>query len=324
MKKTLSRMISLLLCAAVLCALPALASAPDGAAGGTPNHPAPVRVWGRLTRLEDGGLLVQNDDPDDPYREIILHGESIRILDAVSGLPLNRELTDGESVYAWVGPAMTSSLPPHATAHLIVANIPADAGAPQYYQIAQTERGYAASPAEDSVPYLREISAVTTDGHTLHITDEAVLFPYLTKQMVYLGSLVPGSRILVWRSDEGTVTRVMLFPYEYKGYISWGNAGEVSVNEQRLSVDGIAADGEILLPVRAAAEAAGYTVAWAAGQGTVVSSGEKTVFSVLPGQSAVRTAAGETALPGACRMENGTTYLPAASLASLLELFPVY
>lgn len=40
------------------------------------------------------------------------------------------DLKDGETVYAWVGPVMTLSLPPQATAILILANIPADYGVP--------------------------------------------------------------------------------------------------------------------------------------------------------------------------------------------------
>ena len=83
-------------------------------------------------------------------------------------------------------------------------------------------------------------------------------------------------------------------------------------------------DGEVLLPIRAVAEAAGYTVNWVPGQGAVVSDGESLVFSVLPGQDTALTADGETELLGACYYEKGTTYLPADDLIFLLDLFPVY
>lgn len=321
MKKKLSRILALALCAAAVCALPAFAAETEDTAE-APAYLAPVRVWGRLTKLEDGGLLVQNDDQDDPYREIILHGESIRILDAVSGLPLDRELKDGETVYAWVGPAMTLSLPPHATAQIIVANIPADFGAPQYYQIATVKPQ--ATIAIYPPPALTHVDLVTTGGEELTVTDGATLFPYLTKQMVTLSSLTPGSRILVWTDAKGTVTKVMLFAYEYRGYISWEPTGEVSVNDQRLPVAGKVVNGQVLLPIRAVAEATGCTVNWASGQGAVVSNGESLVFSVLPGQDTAHTAAGETALTDGCYFENGTTYLPADDLILLLNLFPVY
>ena len=325
MKNVVARVFALTLCAAVVCALPAFAAETETAAPECPAYMAPVRVWGRLTKLEDGGLLVQNDNQNDPYREIILHlPETTPVVDAVTGLPLGRELKNGEVIYAWVGPAMTLSLPPQATAEVVVANIPADFGAPQYYEIAQVERFYTTPTVGDFTPYLCEVIITTTDGRELAVTDGATLFPYLTKQMVMLDSLVPGSRILVWTDSQGAVTKVMLFAYDYRGYIAWEPTGEVRVNDQRLPVTGKVMDGEVLLPIRAVAEAAGYTVNWVPGQGAVVTDGESLVFSVLPGKDVARTADGETWLTDTCYFESGTTYLHADDLIRLLNLFPVY
>lgn len=321
MNKRVSRILALALCAAMVCALPAFAA--NETAPETPAYLMPVRVWGTVTRLENGAVLLKNSNENAAYRETILHvTETTPIIDAVTGLPLGRELRDGETVYAWVGPAMTLSLPPHATAELIVANIPADFAVPQYYQIAKVQ------PQTTAAIYppqpLTHVDLVTTGGEELTVTDEATLFPYLTRQMVTLDSLVPGSRVLVWTDAKGTVTKVMLFAYAYRGYAFWEPTGEVSVNDQRLRVTGKVVDGEVLLPIRAVAEAAGYTVNWVPGQGAVVSDGESLVFSVLPGQDTALTADGETELLGACYYEKGTTYLPADDLIFLLDLFPVY
>ena len=90
----------------------------------TPSLP-PVRVWGTVTRLENGAILLKNSDENAPYHEIILHlSKTTRVVDVVSGSPLDRELRDGETVCAWVGPAMTLSLPPQAAAETVEANIP--------------------------------------------------------------------------------------------------------------------------------------------------------------------------------------------------------
>ena len=321
MNKRVSRILALALCAAMVCALPAFAA--NETAPETPAYLMPVRVWGTVTRLENGAVLLKNSNENAAHRETILHvTETTPIIDAVPGLPLGRELRDGETVYAWVGPAMTLSLPPHATAELIVANIPADFAVPQYYQIAKVQ------PQATAAIYppqpLTHVDLVTTGGEELTVTDEATLFPYLTRQMVTLDSLVPGSRVLVWTDAKGTVTKVMLFAYAYRGYAFWEPTGEVSVNDQRLRVTGKVVDGEVLLPIRAVAEAAGYTVNWVPGQGAVVTDGESLVFSVLPGQDVARTADGETWLTGACYFENGTTYLPAMDLVELLNLFVTY
>ena len=170
---------------------------------------APVRVGGVVTWLENGTILLKNSDENDPYHKIILHlTETTPVVDAVSGLPLDRKLRDGETVCAWVGPAMTLSLPPHAAAEVVVANIPADYSVPRYCQIAKVRQQVTSSVR----PSLSHVSLVTTGGEELTVTDKAVLVPYLTRQIVTPDDLVQGSYVLVWRSEDGTVSRVLLFP----------------------------------------------------------------------------------------------------------------
>ncbi len=324
MKKLIARILSLALCAAMLCTLPVLATKANAADAA--EAPASTCVWGTVTKLDDGGLLVQNSSEDAPYQEIVLHGESILFLDAVSGMPLDRELNDGETIYAWIGSTVTSSLPPHATAQIIVANIPADGSVPQYYEIAKITRRVSGTPtAEGGTAPATEIQLVTTSGQEFTVTSDAALFPYLTKQAVSLDSLRPGSRIMVWTDTAGDVDKVMLFAYDYQGYLSWDEAGTAMVNGQALSVGGKVLGGEILLPIRAVAEAAGYTANWTSAQGAIVTQSSGTsVFTILPGTNTAVTASGQRTLSGSCYLENGTTYLPAADLARLLDLFCTY
>ena len=100
MKKRILRGLSLLLCAALLC-VPAFAAE-------TEEDPAadrlgPVQVWGTVTRLENGGLLVQNSS--DGLNEVVLHGESIicRTLSPAIRWTWIRWRTE-TLIYAWVGP----------------------------------------------------------------------------------------------------------------------------------------------------------------------------------------------------------------------------
>ena len=131
MKNIIARVFALTLCAAVVCALPAFAAEEETVADEAPAYLAPVRVWGTVTRLENGAILLKNSDENDPHNEIILHlSKATRVVDASSGLPLDRALRDGETVCAWVGPAMTLSLPPQAVAEVVEVNIPADGAVP--------------------------------------------------------------------------------------------------------------------------------------------------------------------------------------------------
>ena len=335
MKKMTVRVLSLALCAAMVCALPAFAAETESAAE-APAYLAPVRVWGRVTKLEDGSLLVQNDNKNDAYHEIVLHlSDVVPVVDAVTGLPLDRELKDGEIIYAWVGPAMTLSLPPQAAAEVVVANIPEDFGAPQYYQVARINQ---MESVERDGP-LAAVEVAVTSGlgldigePDLRITGQTERRPWKTRQIVQLEDLQPGSQFLAWTDSDGQVTRVLLFPYAYRTWLRYDGYGGIDMPGDGfpktpngyLTVSAKETEEEVLLPIRAVAEAAGYTVNWVPGQGAVVSDGERLVFSVLPGQDTALTADGETELLGACYYEKGTTYLPADDLIFLLDLFPVY
>ena len=329
MKKRILQCLSLILCAALL-AIPAAAETSDDEAAA---RPGPVQVWGTLIWLDGGGLLVQNSSESAAYSEVILHGESIICLDAVTGDPMDiQDLEDGDTIYAWVGPAMTMSLPPHATAILILGNIPADYAVPQFYEIVSvTPQAMAAIyPA----PALTWTEVTATDGTTLTITDEAALTPYLTKNIVRLEDLIPGTRILVWSDSQGEPEKVLVFPYEYRGYVSVTENGYVSVNGQ-VTTRKIRTtdDGDTLLPIRAVAEALGMKVHWDAQLGAVISYGDEmvkpagltgeTLMTATPGGavSVVNSDGSTSELYGTCVKENGTTYVSQSALLRALDLY---
>ena len=330
MKKRILQCLSLLLCAALLAVPAAAAEASAGEAAST--RPGPVQVWGTLTWLEDGGLLVENSSEDAAFDAVILHGESIICLDAVTGDPMDiQELEDGDTIYAWVGPAMTMSLPPHATAILILGNIPAGYAVPQYYEIVSvTPQAMAAIYPPPAMTWT-EVTA--TDGTTLTITNGAALTPYLTRNIVRLEDLIPGTRILVWSDAQGEPEKVLVFPYEYRGYVSAAEDGTVSVNGSVVSRKAKTTDGGTLLPVRAVAEALGMSVRWDAQLGAVVSYGDDmvkpegvtsdTLMTAVPGGAITMVAADGTEEPvyGTCLKEDGTTYVSRTALAQALNLY---
>ena len=254
-------------------------------------------------------------------------GPVIICLDAVTGDPMDiQDLKDGDTVYAWVGPAMTMSIPPHATAYLILGNIPEDYGVPMYYEIKAAE--VTAADEETQMPTAVELTAA--GGTTLTVTSEAELKPYLTKNIVTLADLIPGTRILVWSDSEGKAEQVLVFPYEYKGYLSYTSEGAVSVNGQAVDQAAqISEDGTVLLPIRAVVETLGLEVNWDRELGAVVSysaeEGEtaQTVFTAKPGGAitAVNAEGVSYEVVGTCVNDGGVTYLTASTLINLLDLY---
>lgn len=327
MMKRILRGLSLLLCAALLC-VPALAAETENDPAA--ERPGPVQVWGTVTRLDGGGLLVENSS--DTLNQVILHGESIICLDAVSGEPVDIDsIQDGDMIYAWVGPVMTMSLPPQATAMLILTNIPADYAVPQFYEIVSVTPQ--AMIAIEPPPALTWTEVTAAGGKVLKITDKAELTPYLTKNIVRLEDLIPGTQILVWSDSQGNPTKVLVFPYQYQGYLNCYEDGTVTLGGAALSQKAkVTAEGETLLPIRAVAEALGMKVHWDAEKGAVVSYSEElapenwaseALLSAKPGGAVYGYEADGTAyeVSGTCVIESGVTYLSQTALLNLLDLY---
>lgn len=329
--KRFTRLLSLALCAAMLLALPALAAEDTPLISPAPETepviPGPVLVWGKASRLENGSYMITSGDPNASNPEVIVHvAETTPCVDAVSGLPMDMsKLKDGDTLYTWVGPAMTMSLPPQTTARVVVGNIPADYRVPTYYEI--TNFVPVATIAIYPAPERTEVPLKVAGGETLTVPVKAQFTPWLTRQIVTVDDLVPGSRVLVWRDAKDAIQKVLIFPYEYKGYMEANEkGGSVMLNGEVLEVRGRIIKTEdverLYLPLRAAAEAAGYEVKWVDGKGaTVYGNNGVEMFSVLPGAESAVTAEGERGLLGGCVLDQGVTYLPADDLADLLNIY---
>lgn len=323
--KRFARIFSLTLCAAVLMSLPAMAAEKDLLISPAPaiESLAPVRAWGKVTKLESGSLLLRTDDETALHKEIVVHlPEGVPCVDAVTGLPMDMsKVKDGDTLYAWVGNAMTMSLPPQTSALIVVGNIPADYKVPEFYKVIGTDR--TVMPAIYPAPERTEVNLPVAGGETLTIPVSAQFTPWLTRQMVTVDNLVPGSQILVWKDKDGKVEKVLLLPYAYRGYYTMNDKGEVTVNGEKLSVKAKLSDPN-MLPLRAVAEAVNYDVTWVGGQGATVKEGDKVIFSVLPGAGTAKrpnVEDGDWELLTPCVTEMGVTYLAASDLSLLLDLY---
>lgn len=145
----------------------------------------PVSFYGTIEKDGTEQLILNTQEQG----EIILHlSDETLILDAVNGFPIGVDgLTDGEGVYVYTSPAMTMSLPPQTHAILIVGQIPADFKAPILERVESLVD-------ESNGTYVVE----TVSGEEYTIQSDTTMLPYLTRNMVYPDSLVPGTQFLVW------------------------------------------------------------------------------------------------------------------------------
>jgi hypothetical protein len=169
-----------------------------------PEAPQAIRIFGPVTRTEDGRLSIDNQSGVSNSGEIILNvsDEETYILDAVSGLPIKLEdIKDGDTIYAYIGPAMTMSLPPMTNADVIFANIPADAKVPDYVEVK--------SMITDASTSKSVLTAL--DGTEYTLADDCNIFPYLTRNIVTLDDLTQDRKCVVWADDENSASKIMVF-----------------------------------------------------------------------------------------------------------------
>lgn len=326
MKKLLSVLLTLAALSAALC-LPAAAEAAEAPAAEEPAEaPAFVRVWGKVSPWDGEGVFLKNSSPDDPLNEVVVHPGEAPVVDAVTGLPMDlKTVKEGDTLYAWAGPAMALSLPPQVSALVIVGNIPADARVPEFCEIA----GEAVSPAPGGKGNAK---FPLTGGGELEVTDKTVYTPWLTKQLLRAEDLNPGDRALVWKNKDGAAEKIQLLPSVYQGYvrtiavmggvpIAVNGGFDAERDQDTPQFNGKRTENGVMAPIRGIAEAAGYEVRWDKDLGAVVSLGGETVFSVKPGADTLVTPEGESALSAPCLKEGGTTYLPLEDLCRQLNLF---
>ena len=325
--KRSKKILASLLCAAMLC-IPTLAAGEQDAPGAGAYVPDPqyTVVWGAVTRQDNGSLLVQKPGETKPTDGVVFWTENAMILDAVSGDPVDADtIKTGETVYAWMGArnVTTMSLPPQTTPDLLLVNVPADYQVPRYDVIVRS------SSITKENPACRGVAVTLSDGTTYQVWEDAQVTSYLTRNRVTYQDLLPGTRVLVWADDSGKVSRVLVFPYEYKGSISLDGYGRLYINGGT-AVDPSSLrrpykDERLYVPIRAVAEAAGYDVSWDKEFGVTVKDDSGIVFQIRPDTKAVHGSAVPKAdgfhLSGPCLIANGVTYLEAGDLAHLLGMF---
>ena len=318
------KLIAAALCAAMLC-VPTLAAGSSDAtgAGAYVSNPQYTVIWGTVTHQKDGGLLMSKPTGE-PTEDYILWTEGVMILDAVSGEPVDaKAIKDGSTVYAWLGAqtAMTMSLPPQVTPELLLVNVPADYKVPQYDVIVR------ATVIMAGIPHYSGMDITLSDGTAYQVWQDAAVTPYLTRNRVTYQDLLPGTRVLMWADDSGKGSRVLVFPYAYKGGISLYNDGYLCVNGRPTVLPSALRrpynDERLYAPIRAVAEAARYSVSWDNEFGVTVKDGSDILFQICPDTKLAHgpAAADRHSLAGPCLIADGVTYLEVHDLARLLGMF---
>lgn len=161
------------------------------------------KIWGQIDAIDESGrLLVSNSS--NVNNEVLLNiTEDTIIIDAVTGTPLQKnDVKTSETIYAYVGRAMTMSLPPITNAKVIIANIAQDAGVPSYIKVESIKKNDNGT-----------VTLITDGGKKeILIDNETSIFPYRTRNIVTVEDIKQGSELLVWEEYNKDGIQTKEFP----------------------------------------------------------------------------------------------------------------
>lgn len=171
-----------------------------------------VGVWGPVLRVTEDRIYIDNISDHSMKGEIAItiSPDYSRVVEAVNGYPVALgDLKEGDFIYAYLGPAMTMSLPPIANGKMVICKAPADFKVPEYMRVTGVQT------LEDG-----SVRITGSNGNMYLAPADCTILPYLTRQMVYLDSITEGSTCLVWSDDNNQATKIVLFApdEETKGY----------------------------------------------------------------------------------------------------------
>ena len=176
---------------------PSAASPEDSTAAVENTASSSIRVYGTVTQIENGQILLENDEEGAAYPQVLLNLTEDTLI--LSGEDCSQKtLSDiavGDTLYADISPAMTRSLPPMANAFTVFCEIPEDSAVPTYAQITDistdddgtlritTDQELILIPGEDT-------SVLSLDGgETLAASDLAVGDTILAKYQIMTMSI---------------------------------------------------------------------------------------------------------------------------------------
>ena len=161
----------------------------------------PLKISGLIHSVDGNEIVADNQSENSAQGDMILMVDenSTFILDT-DGMPVDLADVKEGKFEAYLGPAMTMSLPPQAFPYVVIVNIPEDAVVPQYLVAA------GAAEEKDGKTML-----TATYGTEYEIAADAQVVPYLTKNIVKLTDVVEGSECMVWQNADGVVEKVMVF-----------------------------------------------------------------------------------------------------------------
>lgn len=221
-----------------------------------------VELYGKAEVKEDGLYIID----DYAYPEVKLNvDENTLYIDGLGYKTALEAIESGDSIKVIASQAMTRSLPPQTYASVVI-EADEEGGFPFYVEVSKMDTDNSGNTI-----------AISKDGnYQILFTEETVIEPFATKNIVTVEDIKEGSRLLVSASimtmsipAHVPAEKVVILPEAILAETEEETKipDAVVINGKEFKTEEIAAlafqqDGVYFLPVRAICEAAGYEVVW--------------------------------------------------------------
>lgn len=161
---------------------------------------APTRIWGVIESVDENGLTVDNRSDVSSKGEMILHIDPEKtVVTDINGVPVSIDDIQAGSFEAYLGEAMTMSIPPQNTPYVIIVNIPEDAKVPRFIV------------ADGAVSESGGVKELTSgDGEVYEVSDETEVSPFRTKNIVTLDDIDAGTPCLIWADEDSGAQKIVI------------------------------------------------------------------------------------------------------------------
>ncbi len=151
--------------------------------------PDSIRVYGQVKELTEDSVYIENQDEANPYSKIRLRiTEDTLILDASEGtIKALEDIQEEETIYAYVSPVMTRSMPPISNAAMIFCDVAQDTAPPEYATLEEVTKG------EDG-----SLSILTNREMVYHVNEETPIEHFQSDEPGTLEELTEGTKVLAW------------------------------------------------------------------------------------------------------------------------------
>ncbi len=225
---------------------------------GMPNQPSCLQAYAEVLSVSENQIVIKTENAG--YEEIALNFNPETIfIDNVTALPVNaKDIKKGDMVYAYFSTAMTHSIPPQSYAYAIVTKVNEESAPAKLFTVAEVTKN------EDG-----SITFINKDGDFLiTVLKDTPVIAFKTKNVVTLEDIKVGTELFAWFEfmtlsfpAQATADRIEILPER----TDYSKHEGIFINGQKLETPDAniqMMNGHMMLPVRAVAEAIGYTVAW--------------------------------------------------------------